>query len=233
MLLSLSKSAIFLALAVLHEANAQTSTVTVSAPASSSSSYTSNTGFRNDTLTTHNLFRYQRNATSLSWNNSLATIADKWSASCFWGHSHGPTGENLAAGFQNVTAAVTAWGDEQKHYSYQKPGFSEQTGHFSQVVWKATTSVGCGRKYCGTSTTPGWYVVCEYWPPGNVIGDFAANVSPEIFGLDGKNQSSKSDGGEKEKPEGSFGPMRSNDGKIKASLRWWDWHVALWILFVI
>ena len=29
-------------------------------------------------------------------------------------------------------------------------GFSEATGHFTQVVWARTSSVGCGIKFCAT-----------------------------------------------------------------------------------
>lgn len=44
---------------------------------------------------------------------------------------------------------------------------------FLQVVWKATKSVGCARKDC----SGGWsYLLCDYLPPGNVIGLFAQNV---------------------------------------------------------
>jgi len=51
------------------------------------------------------------------------------------------------------------------------------------VVWKATTSVGCGRTECdGKGGTQGWYVVCEYYPPGNVIGEFAQNVQAQVTG---------------------------------------------------
>jgi hypothetical protein len=43
--------------------------------------------------------------------------------------------------------------------------------------------VGCGRVDCeGQNGTPGWYVVCEYYPPGNVVGAFAANVQAQIKG---------------------------------------------------
>ena len=42
----------------------------------------------------------------------------------------------------------------------------------SQVVWKATTEVGCGFANCAG----GALVVCEYAPPGNVLGEFTTNV---------------------------------------------------------
>ena len=69
----------------------------------------------------------------------------------------GPYGENLAEGFTNITEAVDAWGGEQADYDFNNPGFSEQTGHFTQLVWKATTTVGCGRINCnGENGVAGW-----------------------------------------------------------------------------
>jgi hypothetical protein len=100
----------------------------------------------------------------------------------------GPTGENLAAGYANASASIDAWGLERESYNFNSPGFSEQTGHFTQLVWKSTTSVGCGRVDCnGSGGTPGWYVVCEYWPAGNIIlngGDslFMDNVGKLVKG---------------------------------------------------
>ena len=69
----------------------------------------------------------------------------------------GPSGENLAAGYANASATVSAWGDERSSYSFAKQGFYEKTGHFTQVVWKSTKTVGCGRARCfGKNNTPGW-----------------------------------------------------------------------------
>lgn len=47
--------------------------------------------------------------------------------------------------------------------------------------------MGCGRTSCqGENATPGWYVVCEYYPPGNVVGDggqyFKDNVKKQVEG---------------------------------------------------
>jgi hypothetical protein len=114
----------------------------------------------------------------------------------------------LAYGYSNATAAVDAWGDEGKLYNFHKPtGFTEKTGHFTQLVWKSTTEVGCaaincgytydkGRGYIGddendldsrsedsSPRAQGWYVVCEYTPAGNVVGEdnkyFRKNVVPK------------------------------------------------------
>lgn len=69
-----------------------------------------------------------------------------------------------------------------------------QPSHFTQVVWKSTTSVGCAVKTCNNifpghvgvtpqsfnrammnvslSSQDALYYVCEYFPTGNVIGRF-------------------------------------------------------------
>jgi len=53
------------------------------------------------------------------------------------------------------------------------------SGHFTQVVWAATTTVGCAVKSC-----PKYPIyICEYDPPGNVIYNggnslFVKNVLP-------------------------------------------------------
>lgn len=81
---------------------------------------------------------------------------------------------------------MEAWGNEEAKYKFNDPGFSEETGHFTQLVWKTTTTVGCGRKLCGTR---GWFVVCEYWPRGNVGGEYAKEVDRSIDGGGGTNLS--------------------------------------------
>ncbi|KAK0479585.1 CAP domain-containing protein [Armillaria novae-zelandiae] len=78
------------------------------------------------------------------------------------------TGRTLLQGYASASASVSAWGDEGKQYSCSNPGFSSATGHFTQLVWKSTTKVGCGRVNCnGSNGTPGWYLTCEYSPAGN------------------------------------------------------------------
>ncbi len=49
-------------------------------------------------------------------------------------------------------------------------------GHYTQIVWRSTQKLGCGIKVCTKNSPfgasfPTWtYVVCNYQPPGNIIG---------------------------------------------------------------
>lgn len=78
---------------------------------------------------------------------------------------------------------MEAWGNEGSKYDFDRPtGFSESTGHFTQLVWKVTKSVGCGRKECDNRDRDGahgWLVVCEYWPAGNVDGEYKSEVQEQ------------------------------------------------------
>ncbi|MCJ1469752.1 hypothetical protein MMC07_008394 [Pseudocyphellaria aurata] len=194
------------------ESKTITSTITSTVPSPSStqvsSSYSSDADFRSAVLNSTNFYRKHHNASDLSWNDSLATYAARYAQKCLWEHSvcasalfprfalltihlqHGPSGENLAEGYPNTTAAIEAWGNEGSKYDFDRPtGFSESTGHFTQLVWKATTSVGCGRMACDGRAggddggdgdgAYGWLVVCEYWPPGNVDGEYKNQVQQE------------------------------------------------------
>lgn len=67
---------------------------------------------------------------------------------------------------------VKLWYDEVKDYDYDNPGYSKKTGHFTQVVWKNSTGLGCGCSRNGALT----FVICNYSPRGNVIGQFRENV---------------------------------------------------------
>lgn len=127
-------------------------------------------------LVTQNAKRAQHDVGAFIWNTTLAQYASDYldKAQCNFEHSHGPYGENLAIGYPTPQAAVDAWYDEFKDYNYAQGDFSEATGHFTQLVWKGSQQVGCAQKDCGPSR--GSYVVCEYYPRGNIIGRFTQNV---------------------------------------------------------
>ncbi|CAM9557917.1 unnamed protein product, partial [Discosporangium mesarthrocarpum] len=134
------------------------------------------------------------NAPSLREDSDLISAAQRWAdtlASTCSGLRHDDNrpsdqGENLfACGFSSdepcasADGAVRSWYDEVALYS-DGMGFTNETGHFTQVVWKSTTAVGCADSApCTPSDNEdfNWqYVVCRYSPPGNVNGQFSQNV---------------------------------------------------------
>ncbi|KAM0430995.1 hypothetical protein ACHAPT_005629 [Fusarium lateritium] len=159
--------------------------VTITAPAaipSNEPEWKTDKTFTSAILNSTNFYRGEHNASSLTWNRTLEEFATDYlddNDDCAFEHSEGPYGENLAIGYLNVTASVEAWGEERDNYDFDKGEFSKKTGHFTQLVWRDTTDVGCGRKLCGER---GWYLVCEYWPRGNVIGRFTDQVYKEEGG---------------------------------------------------
>ncbi|KAF6764232.1 CAP domain-containing protein [Ephemerocybe angulata] len=130
-------------------------------------------------LSAHNACRKKHGAADLTWSDELASAAQKWANNCKWGHSGGavgPYGENLSAGTNlDIAGAIKMWTDEESQYNPSNPQYS----HYTQVVWKSTTQVGCAVATCngllGGSGADKFYV-CEYNPAGNVIGKFAENV---------------------------------------------------------
>lgn len=103
-------------------------------------------------------------------------------------HSDGEYGENLAmAGTTGTlagqteayTSSTTAWYDEIKDWSFTSSASTGGvTGHFTAVVWKNTKQVNCGYATFVDGSFNKYYVVCQYYPPGNYAGEYAAQVAP-------------------------------------------------------
>lgn len=138
----------------------------------------------------HNGYRANHRAPRLKWNNTLQVSAQRWADNCKFAHANQNNlafsqryGENLYAIFgrstpsEALTNAAKTWYNEYneyKYYDYSRPGFSPSTGHFTQMIWVQTKSIGCGTKYCPQNSMR--IVVCRYYPPGNVLNEFRQNV---------------------------------------------------------
>ncbi len=128
----------------------------------------------------HNVWRKKVGVSNLKWSSEAATIAQKWASSlkknndCQMEHNpkRGEFGENIyrSKGFNSTTTEVVdAWGEEIADYNYKtntcKP--DKKCGHYTQVVWNTTKTVGCGKVSCDGRVEV-W--VCNYAPPGNISG---------------------------------------------------------------
>jgi hypothetical protein len=51
---------------------------------------------------------------------------------------------------------------------------AETCGHFTQMVWKGSRELGVGRAVSDNGRRT--YVVCNYFPAGNLVGHFEDNV---------------------------------------------------------
>lgn len=127
-------------------------------------------------LGAHNGDRASHSAPALVWNETLADYAQNYlsNQNCVFAHSGGPYGENLAWGYPSAADGVAAWYSEGRAYNYEAAQFSDSTGHFTQVVWIGSTQVGCATVDCSGSQ----FLACEYYPRGNIIGEFSKNVLP-------------------------------------------------------
>lgn len=69
---------------------------------------------------------------------------------------------------------VQSWYDEVSKFDknqVSKYEFNVNTGHYTQIVWADTTTIGCGAILFKSSN--GWYnvqLVCNYGPSGNFPG---------------------------------------------------------------
>jgi uncharacterized protein YkwD len=133
----------------------------------------------------HNQYRALHGVPNVTWNQTLADYAANYATECSTSHSGSPNyGENLAyGGYTNPSYYIYLWYDEIKNYDFSNPGFSKTTGHFTQVVWKDSIQIGCGwvTSCAGTlgSDYPN-YLACEYYPYGNVDGEYASEVPAPI-----------------------------------------------------
>ncbi|EFX02006.1 scp-like extracellular protein [Grosmannia clavigera kw1407] len=154
----------------------------------------------------HNIHRANHSAPDLSWNSDLASYAATVAATCVFAHdltpgaSTGAYGQNIAmygssdatestSSSSVIAQAVTDMWYNGEVWQFPEAGYGEDTpdmtdfeawGHFSQLVWVASTEVGCAVQYCAAGTLvsdmASFFSVCNYRSEGNVGGSYGTNV---------------------------------------------------------
>jgi uncharacterized protein YkwD len=126
--------------------------------------------------------QYDNGVQDLVWSAELAQkaqqYAEKLALSNSFAHSSnlGDVGENLANqsggtthGTETPEGVVNRWYNEIKDFDYPTlgPGNSgKMVGHFTQVISRRSTKVGCGVAKSATTLYEIW--VCNYAPHGNM-----------------------------------------------------------------
>ncbi|KAK7915252.1 CAP domain-containing protein [Apiospora marii] len=155
-------------------------------------------------VNSHNQHRSNHSAPEATWNERIAGYAAITASSCKYAHDmkqgDADYGQNIAmwglsAGAEKlgdvgaINMAITdMWYNGEvglylpSFYGEASPdmGNFEKWGHFSQLVWKKSTGVGCQAQFCPKGTMNDamdtWFMVCNYYPAGNMGGGYGENV---------------------------------------------------------
>ncbi|KAK8104548.1 uncharacterized protein PG998_011581 [Apiospora kogelbergensis] len=152
----------------------------------------------------HNMHRSNHSAPAATWNSRIAGYAANTAATCKYAHDmkqgDADYGQNIA--MWGLSSGAEKLGDvgainmaihdmwyngelnlfSPSFYGESSPDMTnfEKWGHFSQLVWKESTSVGCQAQFCPKGTMNDgmdtWFMVCNYFPAGNVGGAYGKNV---------------------------------------------------------
>ncbi|XP_074126890.1 GLIPR1-like protein 1 [Sminthopsis crassicaudata] len=146
--------------------------------------------FIEDCVNSHNDVRTNISPASgnmryMTWDPALAKTAKAWARRCVFAHNihigkkHAchpvfkTVGENLWMGVlskyipKNATAA---WYSEGNYFDLGTNLCLRVCGHYTQVVWASSYKVGCALKLCPNLGKRIAMFVCNYAPPGNLVG---------------------------------------------------------------
>jgi len=147
-----------------------------------------------DMLDQHNIYRCMHAVPLFTWDAAIAANAQAHADKGQFTHSSGASrtvngqqsGENLAwdsrAG--RHIDSTRRW---YKEIEFTQPygtadsftdstDSSEAIGHYTQVVWKTSVKLGCGKAPVSMSGYDGEMWVCQYGPAGNMGGQFTTHV---------------------------------------------------------
>lgn len=146
-------------------------------------------------VATHNQVRSSHGLPPLHWSGQMATYAQQWANhlaannGCKMQHRTQAHADKLEAGENIYWASPVRWTDGRLEiqritpskvtldWASEKPDYNyatntcrsgAQCGHYTQIVWRSTTEVGCGMALCPDKAQI-W--VCNYNPAGNWVGE--------------------------------------------------------------
>ena len=125
-------------------------------------------------LDAHNAVRAAVGVPPLVWSPQLARVAQDWANYLVATGElrHQPNnryGENLysiSGAASSPAQVVKLWAEEARNYDVRTNTCTGICGHYTQIVWRATQTLGCGE--ARNSYRQIW--ACEYDPAGNVVG---------------------------------------------------------------
>ncbi|ELK00219.1 cysteine-rich secretory protein 3 [Pteropus alecto] len=120
------------------------------------------------------------NMLKMKWDSKAAENAQKWANKCLLRHSQQKDraigtrscGENLF-----MSSYPASWSDASQNWYNEERDFiygvgpkhpDAVVGHYTQVAWASSFSVGCGIAHCPNQQVLKYFYVCQYCPAGNI-----------------------------------------------------------------
>ena len=162
-----------------------------------------NEPFEIKALRFHNEFREAHSSPELTLDQELSNMAHEYAQKLFNSqdkeevafnlYKKNLLGENVYIGKREAPEEICKiWYKEIKKYDFEKNGYQKGTGHFTQIVWKETKSVGFGlypnnkdnnknnnnqnKNNNNNKNNKKICFVALYHPAGNTLGEFSNNV---------------------------------------------------------
>ncbi len=140
--------------------------------------------FKSTMLDLHNELRKKYNSPELKVNDDLNLIAEEYAKNLTLNekniiniYNETYLGENVVITEKKNDAKeiFAKLSEESQNYDFEKNKFSKNKSHFTQIIWKETKEIGIGFSY--NKVNKQFCTVILYYPPGNILGEFAKNVS--------------------------------------------------------
>jgi uncharacterized protein YkwD len=132
-----------------------------------------------------NKYRTKHGVEELVYDKKISRIAQKYAEKCAREnqlelsdnkYNNAELGEIIFCGNQDLTPKdiVDIWYHEgSENYNYKKE--PEISNNFTQLIWKNTVSFGLGHALTKENKL---YIVANFYPEGNIKGEFLKNVFP-------------------------------------------------------